>query len=337
MMKSEDVWMNRTVKFVVSCIAVAALLMTLAGCASQTYVPPTQTASVDTPAIGKTKTLRVGVNTSNAPFASQASGRVVGLDVDLAAALADKLGLKLEIIDVGSDPQRAITQGEVDIVMGLTESSTTESWLSDPYIDSAVALFAPASTTTLPQSGQTPRIAAQTSSMSAWEVSNQFGNDAVIPSQSLVAAFEHLSAGDAQYVAADAVVGSYVLASQNLDHHIVGLMTRVNGYCIGVKANNTELQTAVSHALQTLVDSGVVGVIESKWLGEHISLTGMPLTERMSTHNTDATSSQTTGDETESLEDVLGEGQMSEETSSNTASVNASSAATGAASLRTTS
>ena len=36
----------------------------------------------------------------------------------MAAAIADEMGLDLQIIDVGSDPQSAIANGEVDIVMG---------------------------------------------------------------------------------------------------------------------------------------------------------------------------------------------------------------------------
>ena len=65
--------------------------------------------------------LRVGVNTQNQPLAgvSTSSQNIVGLDVDIAAYLADSFGLKLELVDVGTDAQAALDGGTVDIVMGV--------------------------------------------------------------------------------------------------------------------------------------------------------------------------------------------------------------------------
>lgn len=90
-------------------VAFAALLAVglfgLAGCTgSGTYQPELKSAEVAPPVIGEEGTLRVGVNTENPPLAGMGSGKIIGIDVDIAAALADELGLKLSVVDVGSDP-----------------------------------------------------------------------------------------------------------------------------------------------------------------------------------------------------------------------------------------
>lgn len=324
--------MNRALKLALCCVAALGLVLSLGGCSAQTYTPPAKTAVVDTPTIGESKTLRVGVNASNAPFASQVSGNVVGLDVDMAAAVADEMGLNLKIIDVGSDPEGAIADGEVDVVMGLDSSDTAlDCWLSDPYIETSVALFAPSSEEGAPKASDSPRIAAQSSSMSSWEVSNQFGDASVVSAEDLTTAFDALESGTAQYVAADAVIGSYVVAKNGLDAHPVALLRPVSGYCVGVSATNTALQQAIDTALRTVLGNGVAAVVQAKWLGGTLSLDGLPVTATTSTkgdeaagqEEEDAESDGVSGGQT--LEDVLAEGQNASGSSSASDASNAGS------------
>ena len=61
----------------------------------------------------------MGINASNPPYAAQSNGSIVGIDVDIAAALADELGLKLELVDVGTATDTAFERESVDIVMGV--------------------------------------------------------------------------------------------------------------------------------------------------------------------------------------------------------------------------
>lgn len=315
--------MKRTAKIALCAMTALCLVLSMVGCASQSYTPPTKTAVVDTPTIGMTKTLRVGVNTSNTPFAYQVSGRIVGLDVDLAAALADEMGLDLQIIDVGSDPEGAIEAGDVDVVMGLDSSDSSLScWLSDPYVQTSVALFAKSDVDKVPTAASSPRIAAQSSSMSAWEVSNQFGESSVVSAASLDAAFSALSEGEADYVAADAVIGSYVVATSSLDAHMVALMKSVSGYCIGVSQTNTALQDAISDALGSISSNGMVRVVEQKWLGDSLDLSGLPLTAT-------ANSSSSKGGDEEASDETSSSSDSSSGEASSSGSSSGSDSASG--------
>ncbi|MBP5314189.1 MAG: transporter substrate-binding domain-containing protein, partial [Eggerthellaceae bacterium] len=94
----------------------------LAGCdQGEPYKPSDKTPTVTPPTIGQAGTLRVGVDANNRPLAGVDSGKLVGFDVDAAAQLADALGLKLVVVDVGGGKEAvaaALSSGRVDIVMG---------------------------------------------------------------------------------------------------------------------------------------------------------------------------------------------------------------------------
>lgn len=318
-------------KALVCAAAAACLALALAGCASQqNYTPPEKTPTISTPAIGKEGTLRVGVDASAPPLAGQSSSssKIVGINVDVAAALADQLGLKLEIVDVGADPESALKDDKVDIVMGIEQSdSDVTFWKSSSYLPTAVALFSTPSNTTVPTKASNPEIAAQVSSKSSWQVENEFGDSALVPENDLKSAFADLAAGTVEYVAADAVNGWYAAKANDVDVTIVALMQQLNGYCVGVTDSNAELKQAVSDALASLENGGIVDIIEAKWLGEALDLSSLPLTEGAkaaksgTTTKTTTDNTKTTGDEpkdgtepTDGETPVEGEGDETEPT-----------------------
>ena len=300
----------------VACMA--ALLAFLAGCSSQqAYTPPELTPALSAPTIAKDGTLRVGVNTDNAPLAGQASSKIVGLDVDVAAALADSLGLKLEVVNVGTDAETALTNGDVDIVMGIDKSDTTVTfWRSDAYLPTAVALFSTPSVTEVPTDSSQPKIAAQVSSKSAWAVTNEFENGSITTSDDLKSAFASLESGQVQYVAADAIIGTYAAHSAGDDVHIVALMQPASGYAVGVLDGNTELKQAVSEALATLSGNGTISVIEEKWLGIALDLSSVPLTAGATASSPSSAPSPSAADENADEADAQTDGGTSTETES---------------------
>ena len=295
----------KRMKALVCCAAAACLAMVLAGCSSQqSYTPPEKSATVSSPAIGKSGTLRVGVNAGSPPLAGSpsSSSKIVGIDVDVAAALADQLGLKLEIVDVGTDPEAALKEGKVDVAMGIGSEIEVSFWRSPAYLPKGVALFSTSANATVPTKASSPKIAAQVSSTSSWQVTNEFGQDALVSETDLKSAFAALADGSAQYVAADAVIGMYAAHSGGYDAQIVALMQQPGGYCVGMLEANTELQAAVKYALAALTDGGIVSVIEKKWLGTDIDASSLPLTTGASSAKTDE--SKTSGDESDGGENA---------------------------------
>lgn len=279
------------------CLSFVCMGVLLSGCGPSSYTPDQKSQAVSSTALGKDGVLRVGVNANSAPLAGQSSGssRIVGIDVDVAAYIADELGVKLELVDVGSDPEGALKDGKVDVVMGVDSSDSDASyWRSDSYLQTGVALFAPSSTTSVPTTSSNTQIAAQASSKSAWRVSNLFGDGSLVSETDLKSAFSALSSGSAQYVAADAVIGEYVAHTNGYDATIVALLQDPSGYCVGVSTSNTELQSAVSTVVKKLASGGVGDIIEAKWLGSALNLNNVTVVKGAATTGSASTTAGTT-------------------------------------------
>lgn len=259
-----------------------ALVALLSGCGAQEeYTPALGDPQVSPPAIEQADTLKVGVNTEKSPLAGRGSQSIIGIDVDIAAALADQLGLKVQVEDVGTDADKALEEGTVDIVMGQESAEENgDFWHSAQYLPTGVVLFAKeGSNAKVPTGAVTPKVAAQISSKSAWAVTNAFGEDALVSTNDLATAFSDLSKGNVDFVASDAVIGMYAANLQDVPVEIVCLLDTASGYCVGVSSDNTELQQAIQSALETITANGVVSIIEDKWLGGSISLEGIEKVE----------------------------------------------------------
>ena len=284
-------------------VFVVGAMMPLTGCSSETYTPADKTPTVSVPTIGKEGVLRVGVDANSSPYAGTSSSGIVGINVDIAAAIADELGLKLEVVDYGTDPDSALVAGTVDIVLGIDKANTKVTfWVSDAYIFNGVALFSSNEAAPLP-TDSSYKIAAQASSMSAWEVNQQFGEESLISSSELKNAFNDLANGTVDYVAADAVIGTFSARQNDIDAHIIGMMQTSSGYGIGVADTNTDLKQLISDTLVKLQSNGIIDLIEIKWLGADIDLSTLPKTE------SGVPSGEATSEEEASTEEAVTEDQ----------------------------
>ncbi len=286
--------MKRLTMAIAVCMFAALTACALAGCATQDYTPEGKASTVDSGTLIEDGVLRVGVTTeSNTPFVGEVSGTIVGIDIDIAAALADEMGLTLEIVDVGTDLAAALEEGTVDIVMGMDDSTVTDAcWMSDIYIESGVALFAKTDVEEIPTAESSSLIAAQSSSMSAWPVSSPLGADSLYAPTDLKGAFEAVEEGTVLYAAADVIIGTYAAYASGINVDVLALLESPGGYCIGALASNDALTAAVEAALANISDGGVIAVIENKWLGTSIDLSDVTSTVA-STTTTEATEDET--------------------------------------------
>ena len=292
---------KRLVCAAMACVLALGMALALSGCDNpfnkETYTPQGKEATVSSPTIGKNGILCVGVNASNPPMAGQAS-KIVGIDVDVAAAIADEWGLKLEIVDAGTNPLSALQAGTIDFALGYDTASSNENIAkSDAYIQKGVALFALDPKAGIPKAGSI--IAAQTTSMSAWTVGTQFEDCTINNTADLKAAFAALSDGSAQYVAADAVIGMYAAKTSGVQASIVAMAQAPTGYCAATLSKNADLTKKVNETLKQLNSKGVIAVIEKKWLNANINLSATPLTPGAKTSDTKSSAEADSGDKKE--------------------------------------
>jgi polar amino acid transport system substrate-binding protein len=140
-------------KFVVGLlvgVAIGALLMALFApqqpAATQQQTATTQQAcptSVD--AVKKRGKLVVGTSADWPPYEYVENGKVVGIDIDIARGIAERLGVSLEVRDMKfSALIEAVKRGDVDIViadMSITPDRERQVLFSIPYqADSSVVI-----------------------------------------------------------------------------------------------------------------------------------------------------------------------------------------------------
>lgn len=259
-------------------VSILGFVLLMAGCAPTDYSPSLKDAKLSTPSILEDGKLKVGVDFGNPPFAGD-TAKSSGIDIDIAAAIADELGLNIEYVDVGSSPELALENNKVDMVMGMSKSTKiTETWKSNPYIQNACALFAKSGLSAIPTKDGADKISAQMASQSALVAQAQFNVANIKLENSLSSSFESLAKGEVQYVAADTTSGAYYAKNAEMDVNIVALISKPSGFCIGAKKANTKLAESINSIIDTLSKNGTLSLIEKKWLGKNIDYEKIPLT-----------------------------------------------------------
>lgn len=264
---------TRRIAAVMTAIALAG---SLAGC-SKAAEEPALTPRIQPPAIVKEGVLTVGVDLSYPPFAGTDDGVQAGIDVDVAAAIAERLGLRLELVDVKPAAMKSsLDGGAVDIVLGavpITQAVLADVASAGSYIIDGPAFFtlAPADgseTATLTiQSVASLRIGAQSGSAPYWVLKDELGPDVAAGYDTLRGAFDALEAGDVDVVAASAAVGAYI-ARDYAGIGYAGQFGAAEPLGVAVAKDAVELETAVREALDAMAADGVLDTIRRKWLGE---------------------------------------------------------------------
>jgi len=261
-------------------LSVALLVLALgAGCAKAPE-EPVLTPKIAPPLIADAGVLRVGVDTSYPPFAGEDAGRMAGIDVDVASALADRFGLKLELVEITpAEAAPALADQEIDLAIAgitITDAVGTDAVFAGSYLVNGAALFsltvggsseptgAPAFD---PATLGKARVGAQKESAAYWSLESLYGEGYAIGYATLREAFEGLRDGAVDVVACDAIVGAY-LARDFPGVVFVEQFGPAAPVGVVVASDAQELEAQVREALDALSVDGVLDAIRSKWVGE---------------------------------------------------------------------
>lgn len=252
-----------------------ALVFSLAGCKKEPEAPALE-PTIAPPVIGTAGVLKVGVDLTYPPFAGTDDGQDAGIDVDVAAAIAEKLGLKVDLVDIKpSEMAAALNEGTVDVMLGgisitdavLADTSTAGSYLIDGSGIFSVVPTGSVATTLTAADLPGKRIAAQKESPAFWTLESDYGEGYATGYPTLREAFEALAAGEADIVIGDAAVGAYI--ARDFENVVFrGQFGAVQPLGVIVKKDATELEAAVREALDALAADGTLDTIRTKWLGD---------------------------------------------------------------------
>ncbi len=302
---------NARIATLLAAVLGVAMCFALAGCGSTGSKDVSLESTISDSALVSAGTLTVGVDTSQAPFASVATGeadsegktsgnQIVGLDVDVAAEIADEMGLKLKVVDLGdTNANTALKNKKVDVVMSASSSQNTsdERALVGPYLNNAAAIFGlddGSSTTVKPENLKDAKVAAYTGSIAATEASQYCSTSNMTLSSSMKEMFQSLESGSVQYVASDVVSGGYMsMLYQGIT--CKGTFGTQNECYMAVLQSNSTLTQAITKALETIDGNGVLDVVIAKWCGDSAVQYASPTVKAATTdaQTTTGTSSST--------------------------------------------
>lgn len=255
-------------------LALAFALLASVACTPKQQAPERIQPKIIPPDIRTAGTLRAGVDLSYPPFAGVEGGRDAGIDVDVASALAGRLGLQVEFVDVkASGIASALAQGDADVVLSSPFSADVlaRATIAGTYLSDGPALFAApsvgsAATTASVVASDSATIGAQQGSEAYWLLVAARGSDHVTAYPTLREAFDAMGRGDVACVGADALVGAYI-ARDSRGVRFVGPLASAHLLGVAVAADNSKLADAIRSTLDGLAADGVLDTIRATWVG----------------------------------------------------------------------
>ena len=270
-------------KKILSILMVAAMLLSvcaLTACGSQEEPAPaeegTEAAEPAEPAeAGEFTTVTEGVLTmsTNAAFPpyemTNDAGEFEGIDVEIAQAIAEKLGLELQVDDMDFDAALMAAQnGKSDMVMaGVTvnEERLAVMDFSDSYATGVqVIIVKEGSDVTLDNLGD-QMIGVQRGTTGEIYCTDDYGSEHVTSYDNGITAVQALQNGQVDCVVIDkAPAQAFVEANTGLT--ILDTEYVTENYAIGFAKGNTALVEAVNAALAELTEDGTIQTSLDKYI-----------------------------------------------------------------------
>lgn len=231
---------------------------------------------------GDAETIVVGLDDTFAPMGFRdKDGNLVGFDIDLATAVGEELGMKVEFKPIDWKAKEAqLKAGTVDCLwngMSVTPERIEGMALTYKYLNNKIVLMSLANSdvdVTAPDQLANLKIGTQAGSaalevLEANEAYDSF-KDNISEYDTYDTAIMDLKAGRVDVIAVDKVLGEYT--NNNLGGEMKECTYSLGDdfYTIGCAEDNTELRDKLNDALKKLIDNGKAAEISEKWFGRDI-------------------------------------------------------------------
>ena len=262
-------------------LSVAALALTACGGSASSVASSAAASSVagsaaaSAGAAGDLATVVAGKLTmaTNATFPpyemTTDDGGFAGIDVEIAGAIAEKLGLELEILDMDFDAALlAVQQNKSDIVMAgvsVTDDRLLVMNFSDTYTTAVQVIIVKEGSEVTADTLGDYMIGTQRGTTGNIYCTDDYGDDHVLAYDNGATAVQALMNGQVDAVVIDsAPAEEFVAANPGLA--ILETEYVTEEYAIGMNKINTALLDAVNAALQELTADGTIQAIIDKYI-----------------------------------------------------------------------
>ena len=221
--------------------------------------------------------LRVGTESSYAPFEFTQDGKLVGFDIDLAEAVAQELGYEIEWVQMPFDGLiPAMLTSQVDMAVAsftVTEERAKRVNFSAPYYRSGITFVVRSSDATKYQAGaealKGQQLCAQLGSVSAMKAET-LSPGKVTTFNDAYAGYLELKQGGCEAMVNDRPVNQYFMKTSKGAEGLVELTQVLDAedMAMVIPKSNEELLAQVNQALESLKAKGIYDELYTKWFGE---------------------------------------------------------------------
>lgn len=221
--------------------------------------------------------LRIGTEGTYAPFTfHDASGELVGFDVEIGRAVAQHIGVKAEFVEGAWDGLIAgIDANRYDVVInqvGITDERKAKYDFSEPYIASKAALVVRGDNTDITSfEALSGKKAAQTITSNFGKLAVQYGAE-LVPTDGFDQSIALVTQGRADATINDSL-SFFDFKQQQPDANVKIVATQADADFSGVllAKGKPELVAAINEALAAIKADGTYATISQKYFGADVS------------------------------------------------------------------
>lgn len=221
--------------------------------------------------------LRIGTEGTYAPFTfHDASGELVGFDVEIGRAVAEQLGVSAEFVEGPWDGLIAgIDANRYDVVInqvGITAERQAKYDFSEPYIASKAVLVVRGDNTDITSfEGLAGKKAAQTTTSNFGKLAEASGAE-IVPTDGFDQSIALVIQGRADATVNDSLsFFDFKTHQPDADVKIVATQADADFSGVLLAKGKPELQAAINEALETIKADGTYAEISQKYFGEDVS------------------------------------------------------------------
>ncbi|MDD2213450.1 MAG: ABC transporter substrate-binding protein [Oscillospiraceae bacterium] len=212
-------------------------------------------------------------NATFPPFEMVDGDEVVGVDVELAQRVADKIGVELEVQDMNFDLlTSALAAGKGDLIaagMSITPERQEEVDFSTPYVDTNLLIIIPKDSAIAgPDDLAGKTIAVQETTTSDLYVTDNVDSKEVLRFKSAVEAGNAVITGKADAAVIDEMTGQNVVNANADELAITEESLSHEQYAMAVAKGQEDLLAVINEVLAEAVEKDDVNTLISKYMAE---------------------------------------------------------------------
>jgi len=280
--------MKRVLVFI-SLILAAAFIITACGTPSDNQSSASgssaaagqSTAAVGSSSPSEQAVLRVGIDPTYPPMEyKDDAGENVGFDIEVAKALGEKLGMKVEFVPTAwTAIFSALKAQKYDAIissLSITEDRKKTLAYTRPYIANSQAIIVKKDSTDIKSEKdlKDKRVCVQMGTTSD-EACKKFTKATPYKSykqyEKMTEALNELKIGRVDALVADIVVAKFFVAKDPNSFMVVNTTLPNEPIAAAVRKENTELVQKLDKAMEEIMNDGTLKKISEKWFGEDMT------------------------------------------------------------------